>query len=261
MMEVPDNRVMNEDLWDIHLSRQFGWTKKLRESIYDLIDLKSQKKILDAGCGIGLVSREMAEISGGQVHGVDLNPRLVKKAKENYPRGHFQTAAIEKLPFGDGLFDVAFCHFVLMWVKNPRQALTEMMRVTRPGGWIVCAAEPDYGGKIDYPDDYNMVASSIRALQQEGANPFFGRRLKATFSGCGLKPEMGAYVDLWDDETLDREFEKTWDFQAKTSRTPLAKQWLKTMKDRDREAIDKGERVTLLVLFWGAARKPAESAR
>ncbi|MFP4496883.1 MAG: class I SAM-dependent methyltransferase [Vulcanimicrobiota bacterium] len=252
-MQTP--RIMNEELWEMHLSRQFYWTRKLREMLYDKVNLKDRKRILDAGCGIGLISKEMHEISGGEVHGIDFNSKILEVAEKKFPEGNFQQGSIEDIPFEDNFFDVAFCHFVLMWVKNPYKAIGELKRVTRPGGWIVCAAEPDYGGKIDYPDDYGGVNASIRALQSEGADPFFGRVLKATFSENDLKPEMGVHADLWDDETMKKEFEHVWEFSAKTAKGNMMKNWVNTIKQRDKEAIEKGQRVTLLPLFWGIAQK------
>lgn len=249
-------KILTSNVWNKHLSRQFNWTKKLRTIIYDKIDLKKQNKILDAGCGIGLIAKEMGEISGGEVYGVDINKKLLKIAEKNFPEGSFQQGSIEKLPFDDNTFDVAFCHFVLMWVKNPGAAIKELKRVTKPGGWIVCAAEPDYGGKIDYPDEYNTVAASIRTIQNEGGNPFFGRRLKAAFAANKLKPFMSVFTDLWDDETMEREFKHTWEIQDLTTYGALMKSWVQRVRQSDIEALNKGERVTLLPIFWGAARKP-----
>lgn len=255
---MEQNKILNEELWEMHLSRQFHWTKALRELVYEEIDLSSHKKILDVGCGIGLITREIGQVSGGEVHGLDVNPQLLKMAMKNYPEGNFHEGSMLQLPFADETFDVTFCHFVMMWVKRPKAGMTELKRVTKTGGWIVCCAEPDYGAKIDYPDEYNMVASSIRALQNEGADPYFGRRLKATFAGVGLKPKIGVFTDLWDDERMKVEFLHTWEFQLKTSQSRMMTELIKNIQDRDKEALENGERVTLLPIFWGIAKKEAE---
>lgn len=255
MVPNPD-KILDENLWEMHLSRQFSWTRDLREMIYEKIDLKSAGLILDAGCGIGLITRELGEISGAEVHGLDIDGKLLKKARQKYPGGKFKQGSIENAPYPDDHFDVSFCHFLLMWVRRPYQAVEEMKRVTKPGGWIVCAAEPDYGAKIDYPDEYNAAAATIRALQAEGANPYFGRRLKAAFANADLKPEMGVFVDLWDDERMREEFEHVWKFCELTARGPMQKKWVENIKMRDIQALKDGIRITLLPIFWGIARKP-----
>jgi len=51
-----------------------------------------------------------------------------------------------RLPFADGFFDLTYCHYLFLWLKHPLQALQEMKRVTRPGGWVATFAEPDYEG-------------------------------------------------------------------------------------------------------------------
>ncbi len=252
---MKSDKILNENLWDIHLSRQFHWTRNLRKKIYDEIGLREKKLILDAGCGIGLISREMYEISKGEVYGIDINRKLIEKAEKNFPEGKFMVASVEELPFEDNFFDVTFCHFLLMWVKNPYKAMMEMKRVTKPKGWIVCCAEPDYGGKIDYPDDYGAGQSTIRTLQSEGADPFLGRKLKAIFVNAELKPKMGVFADLWNDEKLKEEFEHIWKFSLLTAKGNLQRQWALNIQKRDKEALEKGERITFLPIFWGIAQK------
>ena len=250
-----NEKIMNEELWDMHLSRQFGWTKDLRKMLYEKVKMDSHKKILDVGCGVGLIAKEVYDLFGCEVHGVDVNEKLVEKAKKRFPEGHLVVSDAIKMPFEDNTFDCTMCHFLLMWVKVPGKVIEEMIRVTKPGGFILCASEPDYGGKIDYPDDYNAVAATVRAIQHEGADPFFGRKLKAMMSFQGLKPEMGVWANLWDDETMKREFEHIWKFSEITAKGAMMKNWVKMIKERDQQALEKGERVTLLPLFWGIANK------
>jgi ubiquinone/menaquinone biosynthesis C-methylase UbiE len=254
-MDLNPEKVLNAELWEMHLTRQFSWTKKLRSQIYRKVDMKNQKKILDVGCGIGLISKEIFELGVPEVHGIDLNPELIKKAKEKFPQGNFVTGNAENLPFEDNTFDCATCHFVLMWVKNPYKAVFEMKRVVKPGGWIICASEPDYGAKIDYPDEFNAADATVRAIRNEGADPYFGRKLKAVMSSQGLTPKMGVSTDLWDDKTMRREFEHVWKFSEMTAKGTMMKNWVKSIRKKDEEALNNGTRITLLPLFWAIAKK------
>lgn len=252
---ISNDKFLDDNLWEMHLTRQFNWTVDLRKMLYDKVDMKNCKKVLDVGCGIGLIAREVFTMFGCEVHGLDMNPKLIEKAKEKFPEGILEVGDAAKMPYEDNTFDCTMCNFVLMWVRKPSEVISEMIRVTKPGGWILCGSEPDYGGKIDYPDDYNAVPATIRAIQQEGADPFFGRKLKGAMSKEGLKPEMGVRAELWDDETMKREFQHIWKFSELTAKGAVMQNWVQMIKKRDQEAIENGERVTLLPLFWGIAQK------
>ena len=56
-------------------------------------------------------------------------------------------------PMQTELFDIVYCHFLLLWVSDPLQALLEMKRVAKEGVHILAFAEPDYTGRIDKPRD------------------------------------------------------------------------------------------------------------
>jgi hypothetical protein len=66
--------------------------------------------------------------------------------------------------------------------------LKEMMRVTRPGGSIGALAEPDYGSRIDYPEELSEIGRAQRtALIQQGADPDMGRKLASALSMAGCE--------------------------------------------------------------------------
>ena len=62
------------------------------------------KKVLDAGCGYGRWSEFFSNYVG-----IDLSPDFIDKAKELYPEKEFITGRLEKLPYKDNEFDMAFC--------------------------------------------------------------------------------------------------------------------------------------------------------
>ena len=62
-----------------------------------------------------------------------------------------------------------------------------MVRVTHPGGFVLALAEPDYGGRIDYPTELSQIGDwQKNALKQQGANPLMGRELRSIFSHAGI---------------------------------------------------------------------------
>lgn len=100
-------------------------------------------RVLDAGCGSGVVSRLLAaRHPDAQVVGVDQNPRYVSFATERAaPDGlanlSFESADIRKLPFAAASFDVVCSQNVLFYIADQQAALHEFRRVLKPGGQLV----------------------------------------------------------------------------------------------------------------------------
>lgn len=98
--------------------------------------------VLDVGCGTGEDAIAIAGFIGpnGNVVGVDNNETMLQAAKQRASSTplpvSFQTADVSKLPFGDNTFDRVRADRVFQHLKNPEAALTEMIRVTKPDGWI-----------------------------------------------------------------------------------------------------------------------------
>lgn len=114
--------------------------------------------VLDVGCGFGLETLRLAQLlqPAGRVVGIDKSAAFITEAHVRAVRAklaaEFQVADAESLPFADATFDVARAERVLVYLPEPKRALDEMRRVTRPGG-TVTAIEPDFGtNAINLPD-------------------------------------------------------------------------------------------------------------
>jgi SAM-dependent methyltransferase len=118
--------------------------------------------VLDVGCGFGLESLRLAQLvePGGTVTGIDKSADFIADAKSHAAEAKlaidFQVGDAEALPFADASFDVARAERVLVYLPDPKRALTEMRRVTRPGG-TVSAIEPDFGTNAINLDDRDLV--------------------------------------------------------------------------------------------------------
>jgi len=112
--------------------------------------LKSGSSVLDVGCGFGLESFRLARLvlPGGRVVGIDKSADFIKEAEARAAQAKlaitFEVGDAESLPFADAAFDVTRAERLLVYVPDPKRALEEMRRVTRPGG-VVTAIEPDFG--------------------------------------------------------------------------------------------------------------------
>jgi SAM-dependent methyltransferase len=113
--------------------------------------------VLEVGCGTGVLAREVIKKVGstGSVTGLDLSESMLEVARNICPDAHFQQGNATDLPFDDESFDVAIASFVLMFVPDPVQAVSELWRVLKPGGrmiitvWEGLEQNPVYSGLVD----------------------------------------------------------------------------------------------------------------
>jgi ubiquinone/menaquinone biosynthesis C-methylase UbiE len=103
-----------------------------QDSTDDLIKMCSIKKgscVLDVGCGPGITAIHLAKRLDCEVIAVDLNEMMIERAK-------VMVADAQKLPFKDDEFDAVISESVTVFVPDRKKAISEYMRVTKPGGFI-----------------------------------------------------------------------------------------------------------------------------
>jgi ubiquinone/menaquinone biosynthesis C-methylase UbiE len=92
------------------------------------------KDVLEVGCGTGLILERIRRFAR-RATGIDLSPGMLEKARA---RGlDVVEGSATELPFSDGEFDVACSFKVLAHIPDIRKCLSEMARVTKPGGMIL----------------------------------------------------------------------------------------------------------------------------
>ncbi|KAA9133785.1 demethylmenaquinone methyltransferase [Microbacterium caowuchunii] len=97
------------------------------------------QRILDLAAGTGASSVALAR-SGAEVVAADFSPGMIAEGARRHgdvPGLSFVEADATALPFGDAEFDTVTISFGLRNVNDPRAALAEMRRVTKPGGRLV----------------------------------------------------------------------------------------------------------------------------
>lgn len=114
-----------------------AWWKRF-EALVEAGDLRG-RRVLDVGCGTGLLAAALAEQAHAKVWGVDASAEMVAVARANVPSGvGVRQAAAEELPFRDGWFDRVTMSLVVHLVDRPR-AFAEAHRVLRQDGRLAIA--------------------------------------------------------------------------------------------------------------------------
>ena len=103
------------------------------------------QRVLDVACGTGVVAVTAAGV-GARVDGLDLSPALLIDARRNAEIAQasidFREGDVEALPYADASFDVVLSQFGHMFAPRPALAVSEMLRVLKPGGRIAFSTWP-----------------------------------------------------------------------------------------------------------------------
>jgi len=143
-----------------------------REEYLDLLRVRPGERVLDVGCGSGVVTRDIARrvAPGGRAVGVDAGKEFLAIAATLAREAglgetiEFHEGSALALPFADGTFDAAVAATALSHVRDGERAIPEMARVVRAGGRV---------GVFDFDGDSLITSHPDRALT---------RRITAAFS-------------------------------------------------------------------------------
>jgi SAM-dependent methyltransferase len=118
----------------------------LAPMLADLAGVSDGQRALDVGCGTGALTGELVNrLGGASVAAADPSEPFVASVRQRFPEVDVHRATAEALPFPDDSFDAALAQLVVLFMSDPVAGVTEMARVTRPGG-VVAACVWDHGG-------------------------------------------------------------------------------------------------------------------
>lgn len=135
--------------------------------VIDAAGIQSGQRVLDVGCGTGVVARAIAARVGpsGSVVGLDVNDGMLAVARQIAPTIDWRSGVAEALPFEDHSFDAVISQFALMFFNDRVTALTEMMRVLRPNGRMVVAV----WDKLENTPGYAAMVALLQRLFGQAA--------------------------------------------------------------------------------------------
>ncbi len=168
--------------------------KKLKDRTYQCMKVAKGHKVLDVGCGPGADTISLAQLveSSGKVCGVDYDGEMILAAKRNAENlgvsfwVEHEKADASFMPFEDDYFDSCRSERLFQHLQNPTAALSEMVRVTKDGGWIV-VLDPDWGSVSIDTDEIDIERRLFRFhADQMTFNGYSGRKLYRLFKQQSL---------------------------------------------------------------------------
>ncbi|MBN1280101.1 MAG: methyltransferase domain-containing protein [Candidatus Thermoplasmatota archaeon] len=237
-------------------------TAEERLPLYLKVGVKDARLILDVGCGSGFVTRDIARLTKGRVIAVDGSAQLLQVAHttmRTYPNTSICTADAQRLPFHDNTFDLVTCNLLLMWVDTPQAVVCEMARVVRPNGKVLASLEPDYGGKIHWPENPKVdVLFSGEAIRKKGGDPHIGRKLRTFFVNAGLDTTIGIGNNrIWSCEEDKQYYLHSRDFYIKVLQDAgLSQREIDAWEFEFLKSLDDGVQLNFFPQFYAIGIKP-----
>ena len=156
------------------------------QNIWKQAGLKPGMDVLDLACGPGFTACELAKVIGteGQVTGVDINERLIStahqaKESEGVENVSFQLGNLYDLNFPENSFDFVYARFVFQHLEKPEQALSNILKVLKPGG-ILCILDIDDNWTSFSPESaafVKFIRTAGAGQKRKGGNRLIGNQL------------------------------------------------------------------------------------
>src|SRR5262245_61468943 len=165
-----------------------------RRSVVAALDLRPGERVLDVGCGPGLLAVDMAEAvgAGGRVRGIDPSPAMLEIARRRAASAQGRVEVVPgeatALPFPDASFDVLVATQVYEYVEAMPTALAEARRVLVAGGRLL-VLDTDWDSIVWRSSDEARMARVLEAWDEHLAHRDLPRHLPRLLADAGFRVE------------------------------------------------------------------------
>jgi ubiquinone/menaquinone biosynthesis C-methylase UbiE len=176
------------------------WPQEIQ--LFRRYSLPSNPQILDAGCGTGEAASRLTELfPKAHVLAVDIVDDHLELARSRYAhlasRLAFEHQNLFALSAPDHRFDLTVCRHVIHSIPHPERVITELVRVTRPDGYLHLIPE-DYGmlhfrqGAPDPRDFWHVAPAAFGSATQ--SDLFIGRNIFGILAAMRLQEITVDYI-------------------------------------------------------------------
>jgi SAM-dependent methyltransferase/uncharacterized protein YbaR (Trm112 family) len=151
-------------------------------------------KVLEAGCGPGVVSPMLANL-GLDTHGMDLSIGQLSTAARRDPCTLYVQGDLERLPYSDAMFDTVVLLGVFEYVDVPHAVALELARVLKPGARLIMSVPNSRGLERRWTHHVYLPLSGLAKRALGRTAPRYGRRLYSLKSLAKLFEQAGLRVD------------------------------------------------------------------
>ena len=177
----------------------------LNDSSLREIAVQPGERVVDFGCGLAQLTRDMARAAGRPALGIERSEEQIAEARRQ-AREAGEQALVELRP-GDvlapplqddewGVFDLAHARFVLEHVPDPSVVVRAMVRAVRPGGRIVLE-DDDHWVLRFWPEPVEcstLWRAYVETYTRAGNDPQVGRKLVSLLHEAGARPRRNTWI-------------------------------------------------------------------
>ncbi len=157
-MTTPLEKWASGDAYEHFMGR---WSSKLGSLFLNWLQPPAEARWLDIGCGTGALTRAISSHRRSKmVAGIDPSLDFLLYASHAAQSAKFANANALAQPFAANMFDLVVSGLALNFIPDPALALSESVRVTKPGG-VVAAYVWDYAGKMEFLRYFWDAASAL----------------------------------------------------------------------------------------------------
>lgn len=161
----------------------FGRDQSWRRRAVAMVDVGPEDDVLDVACGTGDLAEAFCDAQPRSVLGVDFTPEMLelaaakaaRRTRQGRPSPLYRSGDATDLALPNGSFDIVSIAFGIRNVSDPRKALTEFLRVLRPGGRLVI---------VEFSRPRNAVLALLNDLYMRRVMPLSATLISGDRSGA-----------------------------------------------------------------------------